>query len=207
MKEKISKYIDGEGNKEEIKKLLKENKEAREYYEQLVQMKAVLSEMKVSAPSDIEKNVLGKMQRRHTRVPYIVISFAMVFLVSFLFLKVTNLNFKQPIQAPTTDNNMRLTQPAEKGAEEKGTNIENVPSYSLEGFEVIVEENKKEDVIILLKQYGEIKEEKKNTFTYTLDSEKLPVVLKKLEEIGKVKNINIKEQKGPVTLTVRINFP
>ncbi|MGC9000992.1 RseA family anti-sigma factor [Caldisericum sp.] len=55
MKEKISAYIDGEGNKEELEKLLKEDPELKEYFEQLSFMKSALSEMNVQSP-----DVLGR---------------------------------------------------------------------------------------------------------------------------------------------------
>lgn len=210
MKEKISRYINGEGNKEEIKKLLKKDKEAREYYEQLIKMKAVLSDMKVNALPGTEENVLKKMHRKRFRVPYRVISFAAILLVLFLFLKVPGLKYDYQLESPETDNNVRTTIPSEnefpyEAAPEKGFQGESILSHA--GFEIMVEESEKADVIVLLAQYGELKGGEENFFTYTLNSKTLPVVLEKLEKSYKISNINIPEEEGTITLTIKIESP
>jgi len=210
MKEKISKYINGEGNKEEIRKLLKKDKEAREYYEQLVEMKAVLSDMKVNASEGTEENVLKKMHKKRFHVPYRAISFAAILLVLFLFLKVPGLKYDYQLESPETDNNVRTTTPIEgelpyESAPEKGFLGESILSYP--GFEITVEENKEADVIVLLVQYGKLEDGGENIFTYTLNSETLPVVLEKLEKSYKISNINMPEEDGTITLTIKIISP
>ncbi len=210
MKEKISKYIDGEGNKEEIKKLLEKDKEAREYYEQLSEMKAMLSDMKVNALPGTEENVLKKLHRKRFRVPYRVISFAAILLVLFLFLKVPGLKYNSQLESPEMDNNVRTTIPGGdelpyESAPEKGFSGESIVSHA--GFEITVEESEKADVIALLAQYGELKGGEVNLFTYTLSSKTLPVVLKKLEKSYKISNINIPEEEGTITLTIKITSP
>ncbi|MEA3314103.1 MAG: hypothetical protein U9Q18_06985 [Caldisericota bacterium] len=210
MKEKISKYINGEGNKEEIKKLLGKDKEAREYYEQLSEMKAMLSDMKVNALPGIEENVLKKVHRKRFRVPYRAISFAAILLVLFLFLKVPGLKYDYQLGSPEIDNNIRTTAPAEdelpyESGPGKGFQGEFILSHA--GFEIMVEESEKTDVIALLAQYGKLKSGEENLFVYTIDSETLPVVLEKLEKSYKISNINIPEKEGTITLTVKINSP
>ncbi len=210
MKEKISKYIDGEGNKEEIKKLLEKDKEAREYYEQLSAMKAVLSDMKVNALPSTEKNVLDKVHRKRFRVPYRAISFAAILLVLFLFLKVPALKYNHYFEFPETENDMRTTAPGEdelpyETGPDKGFSGESILSYP--GFEIMVEENKKADVVALLAQYGKLEGGGENIFTYTLNSEVLPVILEKLEKLYKISNINIPEKEGAITLTITIASP
>lgn len=203
MKEKISRYIDGEGSEEEMEKLFKENKEAREYFDELKEMKDVLSQMKVNAPPNIERDVLYKMHKKHRRLAYAVTSFAIVFLISVLFLKTEGLNIKNPGESThiyKTAPEKHLTLPT-KAPEE---NITKAPS-SPKGLEVTVSKNKKDKVIEILKQYGTIKKQNENTFAYTLNSEKLPEVLDKLKEVAKVTNVNVKEEKGPVTLTIKIH--
>jgi len=210
MKEKISKYIDGEGNKEEMKKLLEKDKEAREYYEQLSAMKAVLSDMKVNASEDTEENVLKKMHRKRFRVPYRAISFAAILLVLFLFLKVPGLKYNHQFNSPETDNNVRTTTPIEgelpyESEPEKGFSGESILSHA--GFEITVEESEEADVIALLEQYGELKDDGENLFAYTLNSKTLPVVLEKLEKSYKISNINMPEEAGTITLTIKIVSP
>jgi hypothetical protein len=88
MKEKISAYIDGEGNKEELEKLLKEDPELKEYFEQLSFMKSALSEMNVLSP-----DVLGRVlesEKKHKvvfRYKFAFASLLAVAIVSVLFIK------------------------------------------------------------------------------------------------------------------------
>jgi len=93
MKEKISKYIDGEGNKEELEKLLKEDPESKEYFEQLLLMKSTLSEMNVQSP-DVLNKVLEKDKKHKIvfRYRFAFASLLAVAIVSVLFL--TFYNFK-----------------------------------------------------------------------------------------------------------------
>lgn len=101
MKEKISKYIDGEGNKEELEKLLKEDPESKEYFEQLLLMKSTLSEMNVQSP-DVLNKVLEK-DKKHKIVFRYRFAFASLFavaIVSVLFL--TFYNFKPQEKGITT---------------------------------------------------------------------------------------------------------
>jgi len=78
---------------------------------------------------------------------------------------------------------------------------------SYPGFEITVEENKEADVIALLVQYGKLEDGGENIFTYTLNSETLPVVLEKLEKSYKISNINMPEEDGTITLTIKIISP
>jgi hypothetical protein len=101
MKEKISKYIDREGNKEELEKLLKEDPESKEYFEQLLLMKSTLSEMNVQSP-DVLNKVIEK-DKKHKIVFRYRFAFASLFavaIVSVLFL--TFYNFKPQEKGITT---------------------------------------------------------------------------------------------------------
>ncbi len=195
MKEKISRYTDGEGNKEEMEKLFKENKEAKEYFDELKEMKNVLSEMKVNAPPNIEKNVLQKVWKKRKRFAYALISFAAVFLVSLLFLKVEVLNINNSI-------------PTYRVAPQKNLELHQAPKESTtpsKGFDITVSKDEENKIVEILKQYGIVKKQNGNIFIYTLDVKKLPEVLNKLKETAKVTNINVKGKKGPVTIKVKIN--
>jgi hypothetical protein len=87
MKEKISDYLDGRVDKEEMEKSFEEHPEERDYYNQLLAMKAVLSEMKVNAP-DIASAVLAKTKRRSLlRKLSMVVSVAAIILVSGFLVK------------------------------------------------------------------------------------------------------------------------
>ncbi|MCX6088117.1 MAG: hypothetical protein NTV78_02950 [Caldiserica bacterium] len=101
MKEKISKYIDGEGNKEELEKLLKEDPESKEYFEQLLLMKSTLSEMNVQSP-DVLNKVLEKDKKHKIvfRYRFVFASLFAVAIVSVLFL--TFYNFKPQEKGITT---------------------------------------------------------------------------------------------------------
>lgn len=101
MKEKISKYIDGEGNKEELEKLLKEDLESKEYFEQLLLMKSTLSEMNVQSP-DVLNKVLEKDKKHKIvfRYRFAFASLLAVAIVSVLFL--TFYNFKPQEKGITT---------------------------------------------------------------------------------------------------------
>jgi len=101
MKEKISKYIDGEGNKEELEKLLKEDPESKEYFEQLLLMKSTLSEMNVQSP-DVLNKVLEKDKKHKIvfRYRFAFASLLAVAIVSVLFL--TFYNFKPQEKGITT---------------------------------------------------------------------------------------------------------
>jgi hypothetical protein len=101
MKEKISKYIDGEGNKEELEKLLKEDPESKEYFEQLLLMKSTLSEMNVQSP-DVLNKVLEKDKKHKIvfRYRFAFASLIAVAIVSVLFL--TFYNFKPQEKGVTT---------------------------------------------------------------------------------------------------------
>ena len=91
MKEKISEYLDGEGNKEELEKLLKDNLEAREYFEQLSRMKATLSEMNVQSPDVLNKVI--ERERKHRIVFRYRFAFASIFavtIISILFFRFYN---------------------------------------------------------------------------------------------------------------------
>ncbi len=196
MKEKISRYIDGEGDKEEMEKLFKTNEEARKYFNELKEMKDVLSRMKVNAPPNIERDVLYRIRKKRRRLAYVVVSFAVVFLISVLFLKIEGLNIKNPGESThiyRTAPEKHLMLPTTKG-----------PSPQ-KGFDITVSKNKNDKIIEILKRYGTIKKQNENTFLYTLDSEKLPEVLDKLKEIAKVTNVNVKEEKGPITLIIKIH--
>ena len=203
MKEKISRYIDGEGNKEEMEKLFKTNEEARKYFNELKEMKNVLSKMKVNAPPNIERDVLYRIQKKHRRLAYVIVSFAAVFLISALFLKMEGLNIKNPGESTPTYRmtpGKNLTLPTKEPEE----NVTKAPS-STKGFDITVSKNKKDKIMETLRQYGTIKKQNENTFVYTLDSKELPEVLNKLKETAKVTNINVKEEKGPITLIIKIH--
>jgi|GEM_PF-4509299 len=87
MKEKISDYLDGRVDKEEMEKSFEEHPEERDYYKQLLAMKAVLSEMKVNAP-DIASAVLAKTKKRSLlRKLSMVVSVAAIILVSGFLVK------------------------------------------------------------------------------------------------------------------------
>ncbi|MGB9694704.1 MAG: hypothetical protein ACPLZB_01780, partial [Caldisericaceae bacterium] len=87
MKEKISEYLDGRVNKEEMNKFFEENPEEYIYYEQLTKMKSVLSEMKTKAP-DITGSVLASTRKTSlSRKLSIAISIAAVVLVSGFLVK------------------------------------------------------------------------------------------------------------------------
>jgi hypothetical protein len=104
MKDRISEYIDGEGNREELEKLLKDDPEAKEYFEQLSFMKSTLSEMHVQSP-DIPDKVLQK-ERSHGsvfRYRFVFASILAVAIVSMIFFSVydLNLNKRAPSSPPT----------------------------------------------------------------------------------------------------------
>lgn len=102
MKEKISEYLDGRVNKEEMEKFFEGHSEEKDYYNQLTVMKDVLSKMKVSAP-DITNAVLAKTRKRSLlRKLSIVISVAAVVLVSGFLVKMYVL---KPVTKMETANN------------------------------------------------------------------------------------------------------
>jgi hypothetical protein len=101
MKEKISAYIDGEGNKEELEKLLKEDPELKEYFEQLSFMKSALSEMNVQSPDVLNKVI--ERERKHRIVFRYRFAFASIFavtIISILFFRFYN--FKPQEKGITT---------------------------------------------------------------------------------------------------------
>jgi hypothetical protein len=117
MKEKISKYIDGEGNKEELEKLLKEDPESKEYFEQLLLMKSTLGGMNVQSP-DVLNKVLEK-DKKHKIVFRYRFAFASIFavaIVSILFFKFYNFTPEErritvppQLKAPAQDNSFGIT--------------------------------------------------------------------------------------------------
>lgn len=104
MKDKISQYIDGEGNKEELEKLLKEDPEAKEYFEQFSFMKSTLSEMHVQSPDILDK-ILQKERNTGSifRYRFVFASILAVAIVSMIFFSVYDLNLNQraPASPPT----------------------------------------------------------------------------------------------------------
>ena len=117
MKEKISEYLDGEGNREELEELLKKNPEAKEYFEQLSLMKSNLSEMRVQSPDVL--NIILEKEKKHRTVFRYRFAFASIFavaIVSILFFKFYNftpekrrITVPPQLKAPAQDNSFGIT--------------------------------------------------------------------------------------------------
>jgi hypothetical protein len=88
MKEKISEYLDGRVDKEEMENYLREHPEDRVYYEQLLAMKETLSQMKLNAP-DVSFVVLSKTKKQRfvKKLAFLSSVVAVVF-VSVVLVKV-----------------------------------------------------------------------------------------------------------------------
>lgn len=196
-KEILQEYIDSGKNKELAEAILRENKEARKYFNEISLMKNALSEMSLEQ-IDITEKVISRTSRKIFGWKLALGTIASLVLISTLIIKVVlpSLQRQELKTYQGTENDQRYTVGITK------------TQYN---WELTIKEGTQEKLLEVLKQNGEIvtveekSEENSKNITYKVSEEG---ILKVEEEIKDIEISSVPpsiEGKEPVEINIVVS--
>ncbi len=186
-KEKLEELIERNANREEAKKLLKD-KELLKEFDEIMEMKETLSDMHITPPNGLAKNVLARKKQaakpRRKKLAFVFASLIAVIFVSLFFARWA-LPFN--VNSPEHPFNDSVRAPVQKSAPSGEFNLTEsmLPEIKLELSKNASETKAKQVMDKYCKWEGKdvcvIKEEKVNT------------LINELKKFGEVQTVGIKE--------------
>jgi hypothetical protein len=174
-KEILQEYIDSGKNKELAEAILRENKEARKYFDEISLMKNALSEMSLEQ-IDITEKVISRTSRKIFGWKLALGTIASLVIISTLIIKVVlpSLQQQELKTYQNTENDQRYTVGITK------------TQYN---WELTIKEGTQEKLLEVLKQNGEIvtleekSEENSKNITYKVSEEGILKVEEEIKDI------------------------